>query len=75
MTEHDRTHRERTLTSESSTSDKGRPKSFTESDKNVEKISIKRPAQDTQAASEDNSNTEKKVVLVGESPITVATSC
>lgn len=64
MTEHDRTQRERTLTSESITSDKGRPRSFSGSDKQT---SVKRPAvttDDSHTASEDT-NTEKKVVLIG----------
>jgi len=67
MTEQDRAHRERTLTSESAASDKGRTRSFTGSDKNIDKTNIRRPAAitpDSQTASEDTS-TEKKVVLVG----------
>jgi len=66
MTEQDRAHRERTLTSESAASDKGRTRSFTGSDKNIDKTNIRRPAAitpDSQTASEDTS-TEKKVVLV-----------
>ena len=64
MTEQDRSQRERTLTSESVTSDKGRPRSFSGSDKQT---SIRKPVvttYDNHTASEDT-NTEKKVVLVG----------
>ena len=68
MTEHDRSHRERTLTSDSYTSDKTRPRSFTEADKHIERISLKKPlitAHASQTASEDAAVTDKKVVVVG----------
>lgn len=64
MTEQDRAQRERTLTSDSVTSDKGKARSFTEADKNHEKTAFKRPSQDKRRPSEDI-NLEKKVVVVG----------
>lgn len=67
MTDHDRTPRERTLTNESATSDKGRPRSFSGSDKHAEKTSIKRhigTTRDTETAVSEDNNTEKKVILV-----------
>lgn len=60
MTEQDRAQQERTLTSDSVTSDKGKARSFTEADKNHEKTAFKRPSQDKRRPSED-----KKVVVVG----------
>ena len=72
MTEQDRTtHRERTLTSDSMTSDKGRPRSFTEADENTERINLKRTTATTHESSqtvpEDTAAvaTDKKVVVVG----------
>lgn len=70
MTEHDRTHRERTLTSDSMTSDKGRPRSFTEADKNnAERSNLRKTtgtAHGSQTAPEDTAAaTDKKVVVVG----------
>ena len=69
MTEQDRNHRERTLTSDSVTSDKGRSRSFTEADKNVEGTSLKKTmvtAHSGHTAAPDETGTaEKKVVVVG----------
>lgn len=73
MTEHDRSHRERTLTGDSMTSDRGRPRSFTEADKNSEKTNLKKTIGtahgSSQTAPEDTAAaaaaTDKKVVLVG----------
>lgn len=72
MTEQDRTHRERTLTGDSITSDKdkGRTRSFTEADKYVEKTNLIKTigtTQGSQTAPDDNAAaaTEKKVVVVG----------
>ncbi|CAH3154672.1 unnamed protein product [Porites lobata] len=71
MTEQDRAQRERTLTSDSVTSDKGKARSFTEADKNHEKTAFKRPSQDKRRPSEDN-NLEKKVVVVDPKDTSVA---
>ena len=71
MTEQDRNHRERTLTSDSVTSDKGRSKSFTEADKNVEGTSLKKimvsahSSSQRSAAPDETATAEKKVVVVG----------
>ena len=64
MSENDRTNRERTLTNDSSTSDKGR--SFTEADKPVEKTSLKKtPSSGNGGQTADESATDKKVIVVG----------
>ena len=75
MTEQDRNHRERTLTSDSVTSDKGRSRSFTEADKNVEGTSLKKimvsahgSSQRAATAPDDTATAEKKVVVVGKCP-------
>ncbi|XP_078360623.1 phosphatidylinositol 4-phosphate 5-kinase type-1 alpha-like isoform X3 [Oculina patagonica] len=64
MTEHDRTHRERTLTSDSMTSDKGRPRSFTEADKNNTERSNHRKTGSQTAPEDATAATDKKVVVV-----------
>lgn len=70
LTEQDRNHRERTLTSGSTTSDKGRSRSFTEADKNIEGTSLKKAmvtahSSHTAAAADETTTAEKKVVVVG----------
>ena len=70
LTEQDRNHRERTLTSDSVTSDKGRSRSFTEADKNIEGTSLKKivvtaHSSHTAAAPDETAIAEKKVVVVG----------
>lgn len=79
MTEQDRNHRERTLTSDSVTSDKGRSRSFTEADKNVEGTSLKKimvsahgSSQRAATAPDDTATAEKKVVVVDPSEISSA---
>lgn len=65
VSENDRTNRERTFTSDSNTSDKGRSRSFTEADKPVEKTSLKKTLSSGnggQTAGE--SATDKRVVVV-----------
>ena len=66
MSENDRTNRERTLTNDSNTSDKGRSRSFTEADKPVEKTSLKKtPSSGNGGQTADESATDKKVIVVG----------
>ena len=70
MTEQDRNHRERSLTSDSMTSDKGRSRSFTEADKNVEgtslkKITVSAHSSQRAAAPDETATAGKKVVVVG----------
>lgn len=70
MTEQDRNQRERTLTGDSMTSDKGRSRSFTEADKNIEGSSLKKimvtaHSSHTAAAPDETGTAEKKVVVVG----------
>ena len=70
MTEQDRNHRERTLTSDSMTSDKGRSRSFTEADKNVagtslKKVTVSAHSSHRTAAPDETATAEKKVVVVG----------
>ncbi|XP_020619470.1 phosphatidylinositol 4-phosphate 5-kinase type-1 alpha-like isoform X2 [Orbicella faveolata] len=69
MTEQDRNQRERTLTGDSMTSDKGRSRSFTEADKNIEGSSLKKimvtaHSSHTAAAPDETATAEKKVVVV-----------
>ena len=66
ITEQDRTERERTLTNESNTSDKARPRSLSGSaDKRVDRPSLKKQALvEAHTASEDTAP-EKRVVLIG----------
>lgn len=69
MTDQDRNHRERTLTSDSMTYDKGRSRSFTEADKNIEGTSLKKTivtAHSSHTAPPDDTATaDKKVIVVG----------
>ena len=69
LTEQDRNHRERTLTSDSMMSNKGRSRSFTEDDKHREGTNLKKTTVTAHsshtAAPEETATAEKKVVVVG----------
>lgn len=63
LTEQDKSERERTLTNESSTSDKQRPRSFSgTAEKRVEKTVAKKYAV---VGTDEDTTTAKKVVLIG----------
>lgn len=67
LTEQDKTQRERTLTNESITSDKQRPRSFSgTAEKRVEKIAAKKYAI---VGTDEDTATEKKVVLIGKEDV------